>query len=190
MVPLIIVQPIRLANANGIRDLLYYVQNHRPSLWRSKLCRSISLVGRILLWCLIAFTSGARPAAADGWQGSFMVATSEGAVLATVEGATTGFTNAALTRLIREGAAESYPTYCATPSDITAARRRILWHVIKDGRKPVALISVELIQDGNVGRKAYRHVADPGANPPVVFAHEAARLVLHVLSPATSAQNR
>jgi hypothetical protein len=156
-----------------------------PFRWRGLSART-GVAANVLLWCLITSICGASSVAADMSRGRFMVATSDGAVAVIVEGMATGVTNSALTRLIRAGVAGAYFTYCAAAPDLAAARQKIHWHVISDGRKATALISVDLVQDGKASKAIYSHVAAPGANPPGVFEHEVRLLARQILPPATT----
>jgi hypothetical protein len=115
----------------------------------------------------------------------FNVITSEGIVSAIVIGSAKGFTNAALTRLIRAGVSETYDVHCTRPSDPAVAEREMFWHVNNDGRKPTAIITVHLVHDGKLVSSAYSNVAAPGSNPNAVFMYDVSRLAQRVLPPAS-----
>lgn len=125
-----------------------------------------------------------RPGVSDDSRDRFGIITSEGTVLAIVQGSAIGFTNADLTRLIWSGVAEAYPIQCEVPSELAAAGRQIFWNVINDGRKPTAVISVRVVQDGKIVRSAFNHVAAPGSSPDAVFMYDVSHLARRVLPPA------
>jgi hypothetical protein len=137
---------------------------------------------------LLLFTLLMTSCASAGLPGApldrFEIVTEEGTVLAIVKGSATGFANSDLTRLIRKGVAETYSIKCDLPSDLAATNRRMFWHVNNYVRKPIAIISVDVVQGHEIINRAYTSVAAPGSNPDAVFMSDVSRLARRVL-PAT-----
>jgi hypothetical protein len=119
----------------------------------------------------------------------FTANTSEGIVLVRVEGMATGITNSELTRLIRRGVVRIYPVRCNPPPDISTNAPQMVWHVIKDGRKPTAMVTVEIIRDGRIVRSNFANVSAPHANPDAVFIREVSELAYRLISPAAAVAN-
>ena len=138
----------------------------------------------ILLFSSILAVSCAGPAPANDSRGQFGIVTSEGMVLANVEGSATGFTNTELTHLIRTGVAEAYVIHGDVLSDPATAEPRMFWHVINDGRKPTTIISTHLVEGGKITSSAFTDVAAPDSNPDTVFIDAVSQLAQRVLPPA------
>jgi hypothetical protein len=107
-----------------------------------------------------------------------------------VNGFATGFTNHDLTRLIRAGVAETYSVVCGTSSDSAAAERQMVWHVVNDGRKPTAVVTVHIVQGGEIIRSAFANVAAPDSNPDAVFKYDVAHLAGRVLPAGGTVETR
>lgn len=137
-----------------------------------------------ILLCSVLVASCARPGTPNDSQAQFGIITSEGRVLANVEGSATGFTNTELTHLIRTGVSEVYAIDSDVSSDAATAGRRMFWHVINDGRKPTAVISVHLVQDGKIARSAYADAAAPDSDSDEEFMYVVSHLAREVLPPA------
>jgi hypothetical protein len=141
---------------------------------------------RALLSGLVMAAVCAEAAGCGEAPNRFAVSTPDGLVLASVEGASTGFTNAELTRLVRGGIAEAYPVQCNAPSVLTAGAPLMVWQVVDKDRQPTAIVSVKLIRNGTVVRSAFDNVLAPDANPGSVFMRTVSDLARRVLPPATS----
>jgi hypothetical protein len=131
----------------------------------------------------ILLVSCAVPVSRHGSCNKFAIITSEGIVLATVDGMATGFTNADLARLIRAGVAESYSIQSNVLRQVVMPRRQIFWHVTSRVRYPTAVISVRFVEDGKTVKSAFADTAAPGTNPNLIFMSEVARLARKVLPP-------
>jgi hypothetical protein len=83
----------------------------------------------VLFLSVILMTSCAKPEIPGSTWNQFAIITSQGIVLATVNGTVTGLTSRDLTRLIRAGVAETYTIQCGVPGDIAATARQIFWQV-------------------------------------------------------------
>jgi hypothetical protein len=149
---------------------------------------SLSDIGRVISRCtvlsLCSLASCARSEGIGPARNLFTASTSEGTVLVRVEGLATGFTNSELTRLIRSGLTRIYPIQCDAPSDISMSVPRMVWHVINDGRRPTAMVTVRIIENGRIVRSGFTTVSAPGANPDAVFMREFSDLAYGVMPPA------
>jgi len=139
-----------------------------------------------LLSGLVMVAACAGEAGCGGAPDRFAVSTPDGVVLASVEGASTGFTNAELTRLVRAGVAEAYPVQCSVPAVLAAEAPLMVWRVVDKDRQPTAIVSVKLIRNGTVVRSAFDNVLAPDTNPGSVFMRTVSDLARRVLPPATS----
>jgi hypothetical protein len=117
-------------------------------------------------------------------QCQFGILTSEGTVLATVEGSATGYTQTELTKLISNGVAETYGIQRTVASGRLTSGPRMIWHVINNEREPTAIISVDFIRNGKITRSAFTSAAAPGSEPDAVFMGAVSQLAENVLSPA------
>jgi hypothetical protein len=142
--------------------------------------------GRASLSGLVSMAVCAGVAGCGGTPDRFAVSTPDGVVLASVEGASTGFTNTELTRLVRAGVAEAYPVQCHAPSWLGAGAPLMVWQVVDKDRQPTAIVSVRLIRNGTVVRSSFDNVVVPDANPGSVFMRTVSDLARRVLPPATS----
>ncbi|WP_158922297.1 hypothetical protein [Acidisphaera sp. S103] len=103
-----------------------------------------------------------------------------------VQGMAKGYTNTELTRLIRAGVAESYPTRCDVSPTFAVSAPQMIWRVVNDGRKPTAIVSVRVVHNGNLVRSAFANAPAPDAFPDAVFRFQVANLARRVLKPPTS----
>jgi hypothetical protein len=138
-----------------------------------------------LLVVLIFVASCAGLRNANDSQDQFGIVTSEGTVLATVEGSATGYTDTELTKLIRNGVAETYGIQRKVASGTLTSGPRMIWHVINNEREPTAIISVDLIRGGKITRSAFTNAVAPGSEPSGVFMGTVSQLAQNVLPPAT-----
>ena len=143
----------------------------------------MAAIGRTLLFCMIFVVSYSRPSASGGSEAWSGVGTPVGAVALVVQGMAKGFTNAELTRLIRAGVADAYPTRCDGGPVAADSMPRMVWHVVNDGRKPTAIVSVRVIQNGSLVRFAFSNAPAPDAFPDAVFRREVSDLARRVLAP-------
>ena len=127
---------------------------------------------RVFILSTICLVSCATPERLHGAGNKFGIVTTEGIVLATVDGMATGLTSADLTRRIRAGVAEAYPIQSNMPLHMTAPRRQIFWHVASAVRYPTATISVRLVEDGKTVASAFAITAAPEMNPNLLFMAE------------------
>ena len=141
----------------------------------------MAAIGRALLFCLAFAVSCTRPTISDGWEAWSGVGTPDGAVV--VQGMAKGFTNAELTRLIRAGVADAYPTRCDGGPVPAGSMPRMVWHVVNDGRKPTAIVSVRVVQNGGLVRFAFSNTPAPDTFPDAVFRREVSDLARRVLVP-------
>jgi hypothetical protein len=137
-----------------------------------------------LLVASIFVASCAELRNANDSQGQFGIVTSEGTVLATVDGSATGYTHNELTQLIRKGVAETYGIQRAVVPGTLTSGARMIWHVTNDEREPTAIISVDFIRDGKITRSAFTNAAAPGSEPDAVFMGAVSQLAENVLPPA------
>jgi hypothetical protein len=123
------------------------------------------------------------PARVDSAGNQFGIVTSEGIVIAIIEGTATGLTNTGLTRLIEAGVGEIYSIQCDLPRHAVVPARRIFWHVASRVRYPTAVISARFIEDSKTVRSLSVDVAAPEANPNLVFMNEVSHIARKVLPP-------
>jgi hypothetical protein len=140
-----------------------------------------------LLFSSIFVASCTGPGVANNSPGQFGIVTSEGMVLANVEGSATGYTNTELTNLISRGVAESYVVKSEVPSKPATSGVRMFWHVINNGREPTAVVTVHLVRSGKIIRSAFTDAAAPDSNPDAVFMATVSQLAQRVL-PLASGQ--
>jgi hypothetical protein len=74
-------------------------------------------------------------------------------------------------------------------ADISTNAPKMVWHVIKDGRKPTTMVTVRIIRDGRIVRSNFANVSAPHANPDAVFMREVAELAYRLISPPASVAN-
>jgi hypothetical protein len=141
----------------------------------------------VLLLCSLA--SCARSENVARPNNLFTADTSEGIVVVRVEGFATGFTNTEMTRLIRGGLARIYPIQCDTSPDVSANAPRMVWHVINDGRKATAMVTVTIIESGRIVRSKFDNVSAPNVNPNVVFMRDVSDLAYRVMLPAVGVKD-
>jgi hypothetical protein len=109
--------------------------------------------------------------------------TSQGVVLAIVEGSVAGVTNSDLTHLIRAGVAETYSVQCAVPSGMAPNNPRMYWYLVENRQTGTALVKVHIKQDNKVIRSEFTHVTVPGTDPDVMFMDNISRFAQGVLPP-------
>jgi hypothetical protein len=145
--------------------------------------------GYLLLGAAMFVASCTNARSTTAAPGQFGVNTTDGVVTARVDGFATGVTNQDLTRLVLAGVGESYTVDCHLLPNTSPDTTQMVWRVTNNGRKPTAIVSVELIQNGRTVRSAFADAAAPAANPDAVFVHQVATLARRVLpQPSTGAE--
>jgi len=155
-----------------------------PAIWRSP---TAALTGRCCLFLVLSLLAACSGSEGAGQVNNLFVAnTTEGVALVRVDGMATGFTNSELTRLIRRGMAGIFPILCRDASDNASTAPKMVWHIINDGRKPTAVVTVKVIETDGIVRAKFANISAPGINPDAVFMHDVADLAYRIISPASS----
>jgi hypothetical protein len=150
----------------------------------------MSLIVTTMRWTLlfssifVASCAGANNA--NDSQDQFGIVTSEGTVLANVEGFAAGYTHTELTKLIRDGLARTYRIQRDVASKAAAPGTRLIWRVNNNVREPTAVITVNLVQGSKIIRSAFSDTVTPGSEPDGIFMGVVSQLAQRVLPPAAT----
>jgi hypothetical protein len=129
---------------------------------------------------VLFLASCAGPQAGDPSTDQFVIESSEGPVLATVEPSDTGYTDSELTNVISAGVADRFAIRCSAPSRSAEPSRQMFWQVNKIW-KTNAQISASLVAGGKVVKSTFMTTGAPGTNPDADFEYAVARLASRML---------
>jgi hypothetical protein len=113
----------------------------------------------------------------------FTIATSAGMIDANITSDGVGESRSRLAALVRRGVAQAYTVGCDAGAERHSPADIMLWHMSREGPKPMVMITVRLLRSGRVLRRASASVPAPETEPNDVFIEDISLLGRRVLPP-------